>query len=266
MYITVTLPALYLQVHSENCVVFMLSAWAKSDAHPACSPQRMKELACGVRVQHLSPLYLLCVLPDLIWFKDAGVVMALRSLALKSALGTIPGLQFLPCSSFPAAWKAAKRINISLPESAVLTWDLGPQELGDLEAAAPRTQGQQPDLLTRMLSPGSVYLDGIAYQLSVGKYTDPQNAAKVTFGMVLAVDYVVMKTVTGSLSPDQQQLPLRYLAELSAGSNRHTLNTISLSPVGLCDYLGQSGSTLAEVVAPHLVEGRLTLKAVIKSG
>jgi hypothetical protein len=54
-----------LKVHSENCVVFLLSAWVKSEEHPPCSPQQLEKLAHNVRVQHLTPSYLHCVLPDL---------------------------------------------------------------------------------------------------------------------------------------------------------------------------------------------------------
>ena len=75
-----------------------------------------------------------------------------------------------------------------------------------------------------------------------------------------------MEPITGSLSPGQRHQPLRYLAEVTAGSKQLILNCISPRSTGLSDFFDQSGSTLQEVVAPYLVEGRLTLKAVIKSG
>ena len=253
-------------MHSENCVVLLLSAWVKSEAHPACSSEQMKHLACCVRIRHVSPQYLLAVLPHLSWFQDDRVVEALDSLALQSALLSPPGLNVRVFS----AWRAGKRSNTSLPESAALTWVLGPHELGELEAAAPRTPGQ-PRSHATLLSPGNAYLDGVAYKLLIGKYVDPKDAAKVTFGLFLTKDDALMDPVLGSPSPGQRQRFFWILAEVSAGSKRFFLNNISpssfgRSDTGRSDVFGQSGSTLQEVVAPYLVEGRLTLKAVVKSG
>ena len=244
-------------------MVLLLTFWVKSVAHPACSPEQMKRLACSVRIQHLSPHYLLFVLPHLGWFQDASVVLALRSLALQSTLH--PPLPVLSVPA-PAAWSASKRIRTSLPESAELTWVLGPLELRELEASAPIIKGCPKPQQVTMLSPDSAYLDGVAYKLSVRKYVDPKDASKLTFGLLLSTDRGLMEPITGSLSPGQWHQPLRYLAEVTAGSKQLILNCISPRSTGLSDFFDQSGSTLREVVAPYLVEGRLTLKAVIKSG
>ena len=241
--------------------MFLLSAWVKKEAHSACSPEQMKQLACSVRIQHLSPLYLLCVLPELRWFQDADVIEAFRTLALQSALNIPPRLN----RSYPAAWNANKRSKTSLPESAALAWDLGPQELQELEAAATKTKGQV-SLRTKMLSPDSAYLDGVAYKLSASKYADPEDAAKATFGLFLTTDDVCMEPIIGSPSPGQRHQPFRYLAELSAGNTLLILNNISPNSIGRSNVFDQSGSTLREVLAPHRVEGRLALRAVIKSG
>ena len=72
-----------LEVHSENCVVFLLSVWVaaqrqaaaagKSDIAPAAlepSAEQLEQLAHQVRVFHLGPAYLHSVLPSLDWFKS----------------------------------------------------------------------------------------------------------------------------------------------------------------------------------------------------
>ena len=86
----------------------------------------------------------------------------------------------------------------------------------------------------------------------------------MTFGLFLTTDDILMERIFGLRAPDQR--PFLFKAKLLAGSKRRYLNTISDDSVGWRDFFSHSGSTLAEVVAPHLVEGRLTLRADIKSG
>lgn len=56
-----------LNVHSENCVVLLLSMWCRSQRINA-SREQMSELACHVRALHVSQLYLQEILPNLDWF------------------------------------------------------------------------------------------------------------------------------------------------------------------------------------------------------
>ena len=112
-----------LKVHSESCVLLLLSAWVNSKEHPACSTDQLKQLAHSVRVEHLSPTYLHCVLPDLKWFQKScsGDAKFLRALLVKS------GHDGAKCSPWagPGAWVADKRKGTAMPASADLEWKLG---------------------------------------------------------------------------------------------------------------------------------------------
>ena len=57
-----------LLVHSENCVVYLLSAWVNK--HPDISTKEANQLACNIRVLHLSDAYLHTLLPNLEWMKN----------------------------------------------------------------------------------------------------------------------------------------------------------------------------------------------------
>jgi len=60
----------HLAVHSENCVVVLLSAWVNANAADLqLSPERLKELSDSVRVEHCSLSYLAQILPNLPLFK-----------------------------------------------------------------------------------------------------------------------------------------------------------------------------------------------------
>ena len=94
------------------------------------------------------------------------------------------------------------------PRSIFRPGSTGPT-LQELEAAATKTKGQV-SLRTKMLSPDSAYLDGVAYKLSASKYADPEDAAKATFGLFLTTDDVCMEPIIGSPSPGQRHQPFRY--------------------------------------------------------
>ena len=99
-----------IQVHSESCVVLLLSAWVNSaEAHPSCSPQQLEQLAANVRMQHVSSVYLLSVLPDLAWIRDncGGKIKLLRALQLqRTSQGFADKLRLW---SGPAAWISDRR-------------------------------------------------------------------------------------------------------------------------------------------------------------
>ena len=52
-----------LRVHSESCIAYLLAAWVKNN-EGRVSDDEMTLLAFNIRVKHLSPSYLYCILPD----------------------------------------------------------------------------------------------------------------------------------------------------------------------------------------------------------
>ena len=137
--LTVPVLALYLQVHSESCVLFLLSAWVNNKERPACSAQQMEQLVHNVRVEHLSSAYLYFVLPDLEWFSTLStnqskydIVSSLRVIQFNRAK---PRSKCIPWGG-PPVWSASKRTRSRLPALATITLELGPTDLQRLEAAA----------------------------------------------------------------------------------------------------------------------------------
>ena len=59
-----------LKVHSESCMLLLLTAWMRSEEHSACSRYQLKQLACSVRVGHLNLTFLHGMLPGLKWFQE----------------------------------------------------------------------------------------------------------------------------------------------------------------------------------------------------
>ena len=241
-----------LKVHSESCVLLLLTAWVRSKDHPACSYDELTQLAHSVRVKHLSGTYLHGVLPDLKWFQRScsKEVKFLRGMHVQKATG---GNRI--DWEGPAAWIAPKRKETSMPASAAVNWSLGPEELRQLYTSA-------TDL--EIISPGSTYLNGVFYKLSAaGKGGEAKGG--MTFGVNLTVDEVEMEAMLGFWDCDNN--PVLFKAELWVADRLEgEVNTVSHSLVyGFNDILGRSAATLAELVAPLLVGGYLSLKAVIKA-
>ena len=147
-----------LKVHSESCVLLLLSAWVDSMEPPECSPDELTQLAHGIRVECLSATYLHSVLPDLKWFQEgcSDKLGFLRGMLLQKAIGG-PHIEW----EGPAAWIAGKRRGTAMPRSVTLAWDLGPEELGPLNTAAAEESGR--------FSPGSAYLNGVFYKVLVDR-------------------------------------------------------------------------------------------------
>ena len=239
-----------LKVHSESCVLFLLSAWVQSEEHPACNPHMLKQLAHSVRVEHLSAMYLHSVLPDLEWFQESCCeeVRFLRGMHLRKATN---GER--TDGEGPAAWFAPKRKNTSLPASATVGWSLGPEELGQLYTSSTDYT---------IISPSSAYLNGVFYKLRADR---DEGEAGTTFGMYLHVDGNEMEAMLGFWDGDDN--PCLFKAELWVAGQLVTELNVACHGVsfGCSDILERSAATLAEVVAPSLVGGRLSLMAVIKA-
>ena len=85
----------------------------------------------------------------------------------------------------------------------------------------------------------------------------------MTFGMFLCPDVKAMQAALGFW--DCTRHPCLFSAELSASTKMKRLQPVisSSSAWGFPDILGKSAATVAELFAPFLVDGRLSLKAVI---
>ena len=244
-----------LKVHSESCVVFLLSAWVNSKEHPACSSDGLKQLAHGVRVAHLSDVYWLSVLPDLEWFMgscDNGNAGFLRSMQLQelrsdAEFGVMTG---------PPAWSSEQRKGTALPASADLAWKLGPHNIKELDDAASQN--------VNMYSPDSTYFNGIFYRLNAQKHEAENHTAAVTLGLYLCPYVQALKEALGFWDCARQ--PCFYSGELWASTTIQMMDLVVSNGGGrgTNDILGVSAATIAEVVAPFLVDGWLSLKAVIK--
>ena len=241
-----------LEVHSESCVLLLLTAWVRSEEHPACSPYQLKLLAHSLRVENLSATYLHGVLPDLKWFQESCSEEArfLRGMHMQRAIGG----SHIDWEG-PAVWIAQKRKETSMSASATVNWSLGPEELGQLYTSA-------ADLT--IISPGNAYLNGVFYRPSAAR-NGGETMGGMTFGMYLTVDDDEMEAMLGFWDSDDN--PVLFKAELwVANQLEGEMNTVCHGlALGFTDVLGRSAATLAELIAPLLVGGCLSLKAVIKA-
>ena len=244
-----------LKVHSESCVLLLLTAWVRSEDNSACSPEQLEQLAHSVRVKHLSATYLHGVLPDLKWFQDCCSEDArfLSALNMETATGR-------RCFGWtgPASWIAVQRSGTAMPESAIIAWDLGSDELEGLDAAAD----------AGLYSPTGAYLNGVFFGLvlrteEAEEEVEGVDVEGITLGMYLAVNTVKMNRILGCWGKDK--IFCLFKAELWGGGEFGLgLDDLeSHAQFGSHDILHRSGATIAELVAPSLVEGRLHLKAVI---
>ena len=245
-----------LKVHSESCVLLLLTAWVNSEEHPACNIHQLKQLAHSVRVEHLSAMYLHGVLPDLEWFREgcSESFRYLRGMHLQKAVdGDHTGWEE------PAAWIAPKRSKMSMPASATINWSLGPEELGQLNTSTTCLRIHSPGSAHL----GSAYLHGIFFKLGADR---EEVEGVITLGMFLAVHSRVMETMLGFW--DSLENPCLFNAEMwVAGQLEGEIINVACHGLsfGFPDVLGRSAATFSELVAPLLVGGRLSLKAVIKA-
>ncbi len=127
-----------LQVHSENCVVFLLSAWMEGKQ---LSRIQKKGLASKVRVVNLSLSYLTTVVPKLDLFEGCNGMGSLPQLLLSKAAGKT-GQVGLP-ADIPRAWLSKPRTTVSNSLPQRLSLILGAEEVkkvadGEDLASVPR--------------------------------------------------------------------------------------------------------------------------------
>jgi hypothetical protein len=96
-----------LKVHSENDVVYLLSAWVQ--AQEIVSAGQLEELVKLVRLDDCCPAYRQCVIPALDWFKYGHGFLDL--FAIVDGMGFEYSLLEFP--SLPVAWSAGPRFQRS---------------------------------------------------------------------------------------------------------------------------------------------------------
>lgn len=126
-----------LSVHSENCIVYLVSAWveAQEEAGQACSPQHLEQLAREVRVVNLGPAYQNSILPSLAWFQ--GCKEWLPALQTIRRLRPVDRRECIQAAAIPKeckAWLAEPRAIWAGSGSTTLSWHLDAAELQQLHS------------------------------------------------------------------------------------------------------------------------------------
>ncbi len=238
-----------LEVHSENCVLLLLSRWVKCNK-TKCSAQQLQELAHHVRVSHLSPSYLHSVLPKLSWFKCSGM-KHLSSLIIHQA--TVDMQTKLDWNG-PPAWIKDARKRAKAPIPAVeLSIDLDQQQLNELDAGK------------RLQCPKTGYLNGWYFRVSVKSEKDSAVKGKVTLGMYLES---CMKELFGDDLVDMIvtcKYELLYMKPSSQAFTSRATICCQFEELGWGyeDILNASGTSIKELASPFLVDGKLRLMAKV---
>lgn len=272
-------------MHSESCVLVLLTAWVNSRERPACSSQQLEQLVAGVRVTHLSSLHLHHVLPRLHWFRDhcPGMEHHLATiLLLQQAVSTTPAIIREGGSEWggPAGWIASRRSRTHMPISTPITIALGLEELrriDRLEAASPGSS------TVSHFASGLVYLNGVFFRVCGSKHglvgTASITASKgpVTLGLYLAVDGALMEQLLGFCWDQTQPLDVEAAemwvsgqfgaCKISAGHLTTTTGTGGgeRACFGSCNFLGgqQHVASVEELAASFMVDGRLAFTTFV---
>ncbi len=223
-----------LQVHSENCVVFLLSDWMEGNQ---VSEDQRKGLASCVRVINLSLSYLTTVVPKLDLFEGCDGMGSLPHLLLFKAAKLLcnHGLDI------PANWLSTPRKTVSGSLPLRLSLILGAEEVKNV------ANGSSIKSALRYCN-GFYFFLGVQMQgeegmRTLGAYLRVQNSAlRSDNDGGAAVKFQIMST--GWKGKFDGVLRLRF------GLGRH-------------DCLGRTGATLEEAVAPLMVDGKMEIYAEI---
>lgn len=233
-----------LAVHSENCVLLLMTAWveAQAKAGDVCSTVQLDQLARQVRVNHVGPAYLHSILPSLSWFSQSKQLLPLL-LASKA----MPA--FKPASrnaAFPPAWTAVSRQRCQDPCSVTLGYSLEAGQLQEVYAGNP------------VDFPAS-YVNGFMMQV---KAVPESGASGSKLGLLVATSSkdvpsnlpwtkndVLMGDVSATVGAGASQIRGPWVAFAWAGG----------VPQGLPAATSSSAATVRGLLAPYLVGGRLPL-------
>ena len=229
-----------LVVHSENCVVFLVTAWM--NAHPECSAAEQAELARDLRMQGVSPMYKVCILPKLAWF---GHCLPMFERLNVCSLGYVePSEQ----PELPPAWWAPERTNSGIPTSLPIELEVGREQICSFE----------------------LYADGpLKYVNGAFMYVGIQYKKDGSGGIeaIASLDDAPMEEVLGFSCHGAVGL-LEYVMETSSSAGGWAILVLrkrSSFMVGL-EYYGDDlallpGTTLEERLADWIVDGKLSLRA-----
>ena len=266
-----------LAVHSENCVVYLLSAWI--DVHSGLSTLEANELADNIRVLHLSDAYLHTLLPNLDWIKSCTGVKTLPALHY-IRLGT------LSKSSWPGPkpwvaerrnpirsvfFRAAQGSNPGTPFPVILEKTLSPDDIAAMESDKSfKVNG----------SSGSVYVNGFWINIAVMSRNDCQGAVHVVLNLVMSPTTSGCNPLIGAwknfgqgcvqlrseiywryFGTGNQNIPVPCILHEDTGKFRFiTAEVSSVYPVITKVHPNQS---LRDAIAPYLVDGCLKLRVTL---
>ncbi len=227
-------------MHSENCVVFLLSAWVNKHGRK-CSGEELEQLARNIRVGHLTNSYIIKVLPYLDWFTGSKCFEEDFSVALTCVI------EALPLISAPAAWRESRRRRTESSTKATLKISLGPITVTKL------SEGKE-------VFSKSVYLNGFFMKLMCASNEEEDNETDeedeedegITIGAGVFTDAARMKKFLPACLPN---FAVAADATFVGGVRRKSCEgafSNNLSDLSTNDIFGLSASTIVAVVAPFL--------------
>jgi hypothetical protein len=238
-----------LVVHSENCVLFLLTAWVRGMQNQPCSPQQLEELAHNVRVFHLSLSYLITVLPSLEWFRSCSGMERLPRLQAHKTMPTdrCTRSNAQGCEAdFPGAWCEPPRAETTRFHTAEIDLDVSPDELMSLATGKEH------------LKLKTVYVNGFIFHVWAFPLTiaagGPGSEARCSLALAIGVDDEAMRETLGVWTPVQTAFIEVHL-RMPAGDIKARMAMSGGRCSCIEDCLGRSCATIEEVVAPY-VAGR----------
>ena len=265
-----------LRVHSENCVVLLLSAWihAYGNVHGAALEDDMEassddeddknahlyvELANCVRVLQLSPSYLQHIVPKLSWFQGCRGIKFLPHLQLQKSAGLDVDVQGSSARDFCApSWLAnAREAADSMPSSST-EWVVKSAEL-ELMASSSEQQ---------LFSP-SVYRNGAFFKF--GLQQEPSKPGSIALSVHFEVAELARVSCFRSFGSSSfvtaAEVAVTILHPHGDGHTRklehHRIYSSARKfrswPVRLAPS-SSSVTAVAEALAPYLFDGSLRLK------
>ncbi|KAG1672787.1 hypothetical protein FOA52_002775 [Chlamydomonas sp. UWO 241] len=228
-----------LQVHSENEVAYLLSAWVKAQetAGLPCSAEQLELLVHSVRLADCGPSCLQMIVPALDWFKSSRTVLG--KFVVSRALETA-AMKYSKDTAVPAAWLADTPREKLASCEAVVEFQVNAGRLEWLYAAE-----------NNRINLDSVCVNGFwmtAFLLSRASDTSP---GELTLGCHTKID--IAKTTKAVSRPAHVAVAFSLLMKVGKAARRGPTNFIvDANGRGYGDALSASAASVASLVAPHL--------------
>jgi hypothetical protein len=239
----------HLIAHTENCVAYVLSAWARGPVGANASADELEALASSVRVGELRPSYLSCVLPLQPWFGGTRAYSFLPSLRVYLASFATAGW----CG--PPAWIRGARmrvLNSPVERPGNMDWTISPQQLVQL-GGAPSTCIRSP----------SLYINGAFVRLAAAHHA-VDGGGGVQLGVYVEVDVDAMRAALGELPEHAFVVAIRGTIEVR-GTPALTINCVASRSFGYTSvFTRTTATTFVDLVAPYLeADGTLLVKSTL---